>query len=204
MTADQIAAAITDHKLWLEGKGGKCANMQRANMRGAFMRGANMRGANMQGADMRGAFMRGADMRGAFMRGANMRGAFMRGADMRGADMRGAFLQGAFLQGADMQRADMRGADMRGAKIGTGQTVIDILRRATRSDGYEFFLWHCEEDFYITAGCRFFTIAESRTHWKKTRGGTLLGHETMDILRFFNLAVKRTNKIHSTRKEESK
>jgi hypothetical protein len=26
----------------------------------------------------------------------------------------------------------------------------------------------------------------------------------MDILRFFNLAVKRTNKIHSTRKEESK
>jgi hypothetical protein len=122
MTTDQIAAAIADHKLWLEGKGGKRANMQ----------GANMQGANM------------------------------------------------------------RGADMRGAKIGGAETVISLLRRATRSDGYEFFLWHCKEGFYVQAGCRFFSYIESRRHWDEKRVGENLGDETQDILDMFNKAIFRT------------
>jgi hypothetical protein len=112
-------------------------------------------------------------------------------ADMRGADMQGADIQGADIQGANMQGADMRGANMRGAKIGNGQTVIGILRRATRSDGYEFFLWHCQEGFFIKAGCRFFTMKEGRKHWRATRAGTALGDETQDILAMFAKAIKR-------------
>jgi hypothetical protein len=162
MTADQIAAAIAAHKVWLEGRGGKRADMRGANMRGADMQGANMRGANMQGA--------------------NMRDADMRDADMRDADM----------QGADMRGADMQGADMQGAKIGNGQVVISLLRRATRSDGYEFFLWHCKEGFYVQAGCRFFSYIESRQHWDGKRVGEDLGDETQDILDMFNKAIFRT------------
>ena len=110
---------------------------------------------------------------------------------MRGADMRGANMQGAYMRGADMQGADMQGANMQGAKIDNGNIVIGILRRATRADGYEFFLWHCQEGFFIKAGCHFFTMAEARQHWTATRAGTPLGDESLDILDFFDAAIKR-------------
>jgi len=166
MTKEQIAAVLADHARWLRGEGGK-----RADMHGANMHRADMHGANMQGANMQGAYMRGADMQRAYMQGA-----YMRGADMRGANMQGA---------------DMHGANMRGAKIGLDHIVIGLLRRATRSDGWEFFLWHCEDGFYIKAGCRFFTMEEGRKHWKATRAGTALGDETQDILAMFAKAIKR-------------
>jgi hypothetical protein len=100
-------------------------------------------------------------------------------------------LQGANLQGADLQGACLQRADLQGAKINNDKTAIGILRRATRSDGWEFFFWHCEDGFYIKAGCRFFTMEEGRKHWKATRAGTPLGDETQDILAMFAKAIKR-------------
>jgi hypothetical protein len=113
------------------------------------------------------------------------------GADLQGADLRGAYLQCAYLQGADLQRADLQGSYLQGAKINNDKIAFGILRRATRSDGWEFFLWHCEDGFYIKAGCRFFTLEEGRKHWKATRAGTPLGDETQDILTMFAKAIKR-------------
>ena len=92
---------------------------------------------------------------------------------------------------ADLRGADLTGADLSGAKINNDKIAIGILRRAMRSDGYEFFLWHCEDGFYIKAGCRFFTMEEGRKHWKATRAGTPLGDETQDILAMFAKAIKR-------------
>ena len=117
-------------------------------------------------------------------------------ADLRGADLYGAYLcaatvRGAYWCSATVPGADLYGANLRGAKIGTGQTVISILRRATRSDGYEFFLWRCKEGFYVEAGCRFFSYAESRQHWDVRRVGEPLGDETQDILDMFQKAIER-------------
>ena len=97
------------------------------------------------------------------------------------ANLGGAYLRGAYLEGANLE----------GAKINNDKTIIGILRRATRTDGYEFFLWHCEDGFYIKAGCRFFAMEEGRKHWKATRAGTPLGDETQDILAMFAKAIKR-------------
>ena len=108
------------------------------------------------------------------------------------ADLSGADLTDADLSGADLTRASLTGASLTGAQI-KGKTVVNLSRRAARSDGYAFFLWHCQEGFFIKAGCRFFTMKEARKHWKKTRGGTPLGDETMDILRFFAAAIKRAS-----------
>ena len=124
-------------------------------------------------------WLRGEGGKRANMRGAYMQGAYMQGANMQGADMRGAYMQGANMQGAYMQ----------GAKIDNGNIVIGIMRRATRADGYEFFLWHCQEGFYVKAGCHFFTVAEARQHWTVTRAGTPLGNESLDILDFFDAAI---------------
>jgi uncharacterized protein YjbI with pentapeptide repeats len=112
-------------------------------------------------------------------------------ANLRGANLRGAYLEGANLRGAYLEGANLRGAYLRGAKINNDKTAICILRRATRSDGYEFFLWHCEDGFYIKAGCRFFTLEEGRKHWEATRAGTPLGDETQDILAMFAKAINR-------------
>jgi hypothetical protein len=103
----------------------------------------------------------------------------------------GADLSAANLSGANLSRANLSRANLFGAKINNNKTAIGILRRATRLDGWEFFLWHCEDGFYIKAGCRFFTMEEGRKHWKATRAGTPLGDETQDILAMFAKAIKR-------------
>jgi hypothetical protein len=92
---------------------------------------------------------------------------------------------------ARLDGASLNGANLVGAKINNDKTAIGILRRAMRSDGWEFFLWHCEDGFYIEAGCRFFTLEEGRKHWRATRAGTPLGDESLDILDFFDAAIKR-------------
>ena len=180
MTKEQLGAVLASHKAWLEGKEG-----QRANLTGADLTGADLTGARLTGADLTDANLTGADLTGARLTGANLTGADLRGARLTGADLRGARLTGADLTGADLTGADLTGAQIR------GQTVVSLPRRATRSDGYEFFLWHCKEGFFVKAGCRFMDMKEARKHWTETRGGTPLGDETMDILQFFAAAIRR-------------
>ena len=135
MTKEEIAAVLTEHRAWQEGKGGNRANLARANLGGASLARANLARANLVG-------------------------------------------------------ASLGGANLAGAKI-NDKTAIGILRRATRSDGYEFFLWHCQDGYFIKAGCRFLDMEAARQHWINTRQGTALGDESLDILDFFDAAIKR-------------
>jgi hypothetical protein len=171
MTKEEIAAVLADHLKWLRDEGG-----QRADLSGADLSCANLSRANLSDADLRGANLSGADLSGA---------------NLFGADLSCANLRGANLFGANLSGADLRGANLSCAKINNNKTAIGILRRATRADGWEFFLWHCDDGFYIKAGCRFFTLEEGRKHWKATRAGTPLGDETQDILAMFAKAIKR-------------
>ncbi len=125
---------LEEHLLWLNGKGGRRADLRDANLCDADLRGANLRGANLRGADLRGANLRGADLRDADLSGANLFGANLRGADLRdadlsdadlsGADLRDANLRGADLSGADLRDANLRGADLSGASM--DQMIWDI------------------------------------------------------------------------------
>ena len=119
-------------------------------------------------------------------RSANLTGASLTCASLTGANLTGANLTGASLTGAILTRANLTSA-----KINEGKIALGILRRATRRDGYEFFLWHCEDGFYIKAGCRFFNMEKARAHWQNTRAGTPLGDETQDILDMFQKAIAR-------------
>jgi len=122
--------------------------------------------------------------------GANLSGANLSGADFLGANLSRADFLGANLSGANLSGANLSGADFLGAKI-NDKTAIGILRRAPRSDGYEFFLWHCQEGYFIKAGCRFLDMEAARQHWTATRAGTPLGDESLEILDFFDAAIKR-------------
>ena len=121
---------------------------------------------------------------------ANLDRAYLAGADLAGANLARADLAGADLARANLTGASLVDARLDGAKI-NGRTAISILRRATRSDGYEFFLWHCQEGYFIKAGCRFLDMEAARQHWTNTRQGTALVDESLDILDFFDAAIKR-------------
>ena len=73
---------LEEHLLWLNGKGGRRADLRDANLCDADLRGANLRGANLRGADLRDADLSDADLSGADLRDANLRGADLRGASM--------------------------------------------------------------------------------------------------------------------------
>jgi hypothetical protein len=206
MTKEKIAVVLENHARWLRGEGGNCASLVGARLDGARLIGARLDGASFVGACLNGARLDGARLIGARLDGASFVGARLIGARLDGASFVGARLDRASLvgatldyarldrarlDGASLERARLDGASFVGAKINNDKTAIGILRRATRSDGWEFFLWHCEDGFYIKVGCRFFTLEEGRQHWTAERAGTPLGDESLDILDFFAVAIKR-------------
>jgi hypothetical protein len=73
---------LEDHKLWCNGKGGRCANLSDANLRYANLSGANLSGANLSGANLSGANLSGANLRYANLSDANLRDANLRDATL--------------------------------------------------------------------------------------------------------------------------
>ena len=190
MTKDHLDAVLASHEAWLEGREGQRAILTGADLSDANLTYAYLYGANLYGANLSGTNLSGTNLTDANLTDANLTGAYLADAYLTGADLTGASLTGARLTNANLTGARLTNANLTGAQI-KGQTIISLLRRATRSDGYEFFLWHCKEGFFVGAGCRFMDMKEARKHWAETRGGTPLGDETMDILRFFAAAIKR-------------
>jgi hypothetical protein len=115
----------------------------------------------------------GANLNRADLSGTNLSHANLTGADLTGTDLSYADLSDACLRGADLANAYLCGADVTGAYLIDG---------GQRSDGYRFVGWIKEGVLQIRAGCRSLSIADARTHWDKTRGGTPLGDETFVIL----------------------
>ena len=98
---------------------------------------------------------------------------------------------------ANLSRADLCGADLSRANLSGVYVALNVkataapARRATRSDGYEFFLWPTDAGWRVRAGCRFFTMDEAWLHWTTTRADTPLGDESLDILTMFDLHIER-------------
>jgi len=72
MDKAELTMILGDHKKWIDGEGGKSADLSGAYLRGAYLSGANLSGAYLSGANLSGANLRGADLRGAYLRGANL------------------------------------------------------------------------------------------------------------------------------------
>ena len=83
-------------------------------------------------------------------------------ADLRGADLRGADLHGADLHGAYLHGADLTGADLRGAYL-TNTVGYHCLGWDKRGYHFRGVLW--SDGWRVSAGCRWFTVAEAVEHW---------------------------------------
>ena len=100
MTHEELTEILSQHKLWLDAKGGERADLREANLCGAVLCGADLREANLCGAVLREANLCGANLCGADLYEANLRKANLYRADLTGADLRRAYLYGADLYGA--------------------------------------------------------------------------------------------------------
>ena len=93
---------------------------------------------------------------------ADLRGANLSRADLCGANLSGADLSGADLSGADLCRANLCRANLCGANLCGARGVICA---GTDPRGYRFTGHAAANGCRVLAGCRWFTLAEARTHW---------------------------------------
>ena len=130
---ENLQEVLSAHLKWINGDGGKRADLSGANLSDANLRGANLRGANLRGANLIGANLIGADLVDAVLIDADLSGANLSGANLRGANLRGADLIDAVLIDADLSGANLSGADLSGADL-SGAVLIDAdLRHADLS-----------------------------------------------------------------------
>ena len=92
MEQSKLKEILEQHKLFLDGKGGKRANLGYANLKGASLTDADLYGANLKGASLTDADLYGANLKGANLKGASLNGAKLTGADLHGADLSNAIL----------------------------------------------------------------------------------------------------------------
>ena len=97
MIKNELNEILENHKLWLNGEGGECANL----------RGADLRYANLYNIDLRCADLNSADLNSADLRCANLRGASLNSANLNSANLSGASLYNANLYSSNLNNANL-------------------------------------------------------------------------------------------------
>ena len=100
MKQTELNLILEQHKLWVDGKGGKCANLGGADLYRADLWDANLKNADLWDANLTGANLTGADLTGANLEFADLYCANLTGADLTGANLTGAYLKDAYLSNA--------------------------------------------------------------------------------------------------------
>ena len=77
MEQSELNKILEQHKFWIDGRGGKCANLHGADLTGANLRGADLYRANLRGADLYRADLTGADLSRVYLGGANLTNAIL-------------------------------------------------------------------------------------------------------------------------------
>jgi len=102
--------------------------------------------------------------------GANLAGANLALANLAGADLAGAYLALANLAGADLAGANLAGTNLAGAYLASAKGLLD----AGTPHGYRVAVNVFGGAVRIWAGCRSFTLAEARAHWKAREDRNLM------------------------------
>ncbi len=199
MEQEKLNEIIASHGRWLQDKGGKRANLERANLRGANLYRADLERANLSRADLRGAcleraYLEGADLEGAYLKRANLRGACLERANLRGAN-----LCMADLEGANLSRAYLEGAYL---PIGVYQIVgPGCCNRCTTYDSVsDQVICGCWDDKKGNHLDSFIARIESIYGSNGKKPNSVYYAEYMSAINFFR-AMKELNKKVMTDKE---
>jgi len=129
---------LAEHKAWLSGEKGSCANLSYADLSYANLSRANLSGANLSYADLSYANLSRADLSYANLSRANLSGANLSRADLSYANLSRANLSRANLSYADLSyanlsRANLSGANLSRANLGYADLSYANLSRANLS-----------------------------------------------------------------------
>lgn len=102
MEKEKLDKILENHKLWLNGEGGECANLRGADLRYANLYNIDLRCANLNSADLRCANLRGVDLNSANLNSANLSGASLYNANLRGASLYNANLYSSNLNNVNL------------------------------------------------------------------------------------------------------
>ncbi len=92
MEINKLNEILKNHKLWLNGEGGECANLRGADLRYANLYNIDLRCANLNSADLNSADLRCANLRGVDLSGANLSGASLYNANLYSSNLNNANL----------------------------------------------------------------------------------------------------------------
>lgn len=154
MEQKELNKILESHKRWLQGEGGKRANLRRADLRGANLTEADLYRALLIEANLTEANLRGASLFGADLFKANLYGADLHKANLSGADFRGANLTEANLYGALLVETDLREADFANVK---GLSVLCVQVNTSCENRKITYIPSLD---VVTAGCFQGTFAE--------------------------------------------
>ena len=74
MTAEKLAEILENHKKWLNGEGGKRADLSGSDLSGSNLSGSDLRYSNLSGSNLSGSNLSGSDLRGSNLSGSNLSG----------------------------------------------------------------------------------------------------------------------------------
>lgn len=105
------------------------------------------------------------DLRGYGLACENLVGAKFTTSNLEGMDLHGADLNYCDFSGANLWAVNLRDCNLYGINIcGTRGIVGGIYR----SDGYPFYAVLGWPELMIKAGCRWMSISDARSHWKRS------------------------------------
>ena len=107
MIKNELNEILENHKLWLNDKGGECADLSGADLRGVDLYNIDLRCANLNSADLNSADLRCANLRGVDLSGANLNSANLSGASLYSANLRGASLYNTNLYSSNLNNANL-------------------------------------------------------------------------------------------------
>jgi len=95
MNKEKLNKILEQHKLYLQGEGGECADLRGCDLRECDLRGCDLRECNLSWSNLSGCDLSGWDLRGCDLSWSNLSGCDLRGCNLSGCDLRGCDLSGA-------------------------------------------------------------------------------------------------------------
>ncbi len=152
---ENLKEKLEAHILWLEGTGGKKADLYEADLSGANLSGADLSGANLGLSNLSLA-----NLSRAYLSGANLSGADLSGADLSGANLSLANLSRADLSKANLSLANLSRAYLSGANLYGAKSILAFGPMPT--SGRIVYAVNNEKTIQVKAGCFWGTVQELR------------------------------------------
>ena len=117
ISKEELNEILQKHKMWLNGEGGKRADLENTNLKDVYLRNANLQYANLKDANLELVNLRGSNLRYANLQHANLQYTNLAEVNLQHANLSYANLWDANLRGANLSYTNLSYTDLRGADL---------------------------------------------------------------------------------------